>query len=201
MPAEKVWINLKPFIQEAYQCRLNTTNNTTGQHRYVQNAYAALKDTSDEEEGINDKIVTVTTQLAAMTTQSQLTAATAAANVASVTSAINQLAANQMAMMQMMAYANNTRQSLGTHGVTTSPEPNCDSASYCASGPIQHSKLPTRWTRPWWKEARRWLWRRTIQWAHPVQSTGRRCRYSPLCTWTGSDRKYQKPEPGILKHR
>jgi hypothetical protein len=30
--ADKIWINLKPFIQEAYQHRLNATSNTSGQH-------------------------------------------------------------------------------------------------------------------------------------------------------------------------
>ncbi len=33
--ADKIWINLKPFIQEAYQRRLNVTSNTSGQHGYV----------------------------------------------------------------------------------------------------------------------------------------------------------------------
>jgi hypothetical protein len=44
-----------------------------------------------------------------MTTQSKLTAATAAEGAMAVTAAINQLPANQSAMMQMMAYANMTR--------------------------------------------------------------------------------------------
>ncbi len=34
---------------------------TTGQHGYVQNAYAVLVDTSDDEDGIDDDIATVTT--------------------------------------------------------------------------------------------------------------------------------------------
>ena len=37
--ADKVWINLKPIIQEAYQRRLNATGNSSGQHGYVQNAF------------------------------------------------------------------------------------------------------------------------------------------------------------------
>ncbi len=49
----------------------------------------------------------VMTQMAALTTQSQLTTASLAATSASITLAINQLAANQHAMMQqMMAYTN-----------------------------------------------------------------------------------------------
>ena len=91
---------MKPFIQEAYQHHLDATINTTGQHGYVQNAYAILaEDDIDEEDDINNNVGTVTTHLATMTTQSQLTAATAAEGVAAVTAAINQLAANQSAVM------------------------------------------------------------------------------------------------------
>ncbi len=108
--AKKIWINLKPFIQEAYQRRLTATNNTTGQHGYVQKAYAIFAETDiDEDNDINDDVATVTTHLLAMTTQSQLTAATAAEGAVAVTAAINQLSANQSAIMQMMAYANMTR--------------------------------------------------------------------------------------------
>jgi len=40
--ADKIWTNLKTFIQEAYTRRLNATSITTGAQGYVQNAYAAL---------------------------------------------------------------------------------------------------------------------------------------------------------------
>jgi hypothetical protein len=33
--ANKIWINLKLFIQEAYQCCLNATGNTAGQQGYM----------------------------------------------------------------------------------------------------------------------------------------------------------------------
>ncbi len=93
--ADKIWTNLKMFIQEAYTRRLNATSITTGAQGYVQNAYAALAEESEEED---DDVHTVITQMAALTTQSQLTASTAAETNASVTAAINQLAANQQAM-------------------------------------------------------------------------------------------------------
>jgi hypothetical protein len=78
-------------------------------HAYVQNVYAVLEDNEDNDEDLDDDVATVTTHLATMTTQSQLTAASMVANAASVTMAFNQLATNQTAMMQMMVYANTTR--------------------------------------------------------------------------------------------
>ena len=90
--SDKIWTNLKMFIQEAYTRRLNATSITTGAHGYVQNAYAAL---AEESEDKDDDVHTVITQMAALTTQSQLTASTAAETNASVTAAMNQLAANQ----------------------------------------------------------------------------------------------------------
>jgi len=104
LAADKIWINLKPFIQEAYQRRLDTTGNTSGQHGYVQNAFAVLEKSVDDEE---EDVATVIMQMAALTTQSQLTAASAAATSSSVAAAIQQLNTNQQVMMQqMMAYAN-----------------------------------------------------------------------------------------------
>jgi hypothetical protein len=102
--ADKIWINLKPFIQEAYQRRLNATRNTSGQHGYVQNAFAVLEESDDDED---DNVATVIAQMAALTTQSQLTTASTAATTSSVTAAIHQLNSNQQVMMQQMAtYAN-----------------------------------------------------------------------------------------------
>ena len=100
---DKTYLELKPFIQAAFQRRLNATGNTTGQHGYVQNAFNALAEESEED--VDDDIATIVTQLAAMTTQSQITAASAAATTTNVNAAITQLAANQQAMMtQLMAY-------------------------------------------------------------------------------------------------
>ena len=61
----------------------------------MQNAFAALTEESEDED---DDVQTVITQMAALTTQSQLTASTAAETNTSVTAAINQIAANQQAM-------------------------------------------------------------------------------------------------------
>ncbi len=66
----------------------------------MQNAFAALGKESEEDE---DDVQTVITQMAALTTQSQLTATTTAETQAAVTVAINQLAANQQAMQQQFA--------------------------------------------------------------------------------------------------
>jgi hypothetical protein len=98
--ADKIWTTLKTFVQECYTRRLNTTSITTGAQGYVQNAFAALAEESDDD---NDDVQTVITQMAALTTQSQLMASTAAETSASVTAAINQLAANQQAMQQQFA--------------------------------------------------------------------------------------------------
>ena len=92
LATDKIWTNLKTFIQEAYTRRLNATSITTGAQGYVQNAYAALAEESEDDD---DDVQTVITQMAALTTQSQLTASTVAETNASVTAAINQLAANQ----------------------------------------------------------------------------------------------------------
>jgi len=97
----KIWTNLKTFIHEAYTRQLNATSITTGaQGYYVQNAYAALAEESEDDD---DDVQMVITQMAALTTQSQLTASTVAETNTSVTTAINQLAANQQAMQQQFA--------------------------------------------------------------------------------------------------
>ena len=81
--------HLKTFVQECYTCRLNASIITSGAHGYVQNAFAALREESEDED---DDVQTVITQIAALTTQSQkLTATTAAETSASVAAGINQL--------------------------------------------------------------------------------------------------------------
>jgi len=89
---DKVWFNLKPFIQEAYQRILNATGNTSGQHGYVQNVFAVLEESDDDKD---EDVATVITQMAALTTQSQLTTASTAATSSSVVAAIQQLNTNQ----------------------------------------------------------------------------------------------------------
>jgi hypothetical protein len=79
---------------------LNATGITTSAQGYVQNAFAALHKESEEEDG---DVQTIITQMAALTTQSQLTATTAAESSAAVAAMISQLAANQHAMQQQFA--------------------------------------------------------------------------------------------------
>jgi hypothetical protein len=98
--SDKIWTNLKMFVQECYTHRLNATNITAGLQGYMQNAFAALGKESDKDD---DDVQTVITQMAVLTTQSQLTATTTAETQASVAAAINQLAANQQAMQQQFA--------------------------------------------------------------------------------------------------
>jgi len=123
---DKIWTNLKTFIQEAYTRCLNATSVTTGAQGYVQNAYAAL---AEELEDNDDDVQTVITQMAALTTQSQLTANTAAETNASVTAAINQLTANQLAMQQQFAAFT------AMHNTTYQPAP--------APPPMQQLTIPS----------------------------------------------------------
>jgi hypothetical protein len=95
--SDKIWTNLKTFVQECYTRHLNATNITAGLQGYVQNDFAALGKESDDDD---DDVQTVITQMAALTTQSQLIATTTAETQASVAAAINQLAANQQVMQQ-----------------------------------------------------------------------------------------------------
>jgi len=60
-------------------CGLNQRK--SGQHGYVQNAFAVLEESDDDED---DDVATVITQMAALTTQSQLTAASTAATSSTV---------------------------------------------------------------------------------------------------------------------
>jgi hypothetical protein len=97
LPAEKIWTNLKTFVQECYTRQLNTSSITAGSQGYVQNAFAALRETLDDN---NNDVQTVMMQMAALTAQSQQTVHTAAKRSASVAAAINQLAANQQTRQQ-----------------------------------------------------------------------------------------------------
>jgi hypothetical protein len=104
LTADKIWINLKPFNQEAYQRRLNATGNMSGQHRHIQNEFAVLEESDNDKD---EDVATVIMQMAVFTMQSQLTAVSTAATSSSVPAAIQQLNTNLQAMMQqMMAYAN-----------------------------------------------------------------------------------------------
>jgi hypothetical protein len=76
----KTWIKLRRIIQEAFQRRLNASAPTSGHQGYApalpfqQNAFNALAANDSDD----DTAKTGTTQMAALTYQSHLTAATAA---------------------------------------------------------------------------------------------------------------------------
>ena len=111
-------MTLKTFVQESYTHCLNATSITTGAQGYVQNTFAALAEESDNDK---DDVQMVITQMAALTTQSQLTASTAAETNASVIAAINQLAANQQAMQQQFAAFATTRNTTYQPATPTPP--------------------------------------------------------------------------------
>ena len=77
----KTWIELRRLIQEAFQRRLNVTAPTVDHQGYApalpfqHNVFGALTGNDSDED---DSAKTVTTQMAALTYQSQLTASTAA---------------------------------------------------------------------------------------------------------------------------
>jgi hypothetical protein len=156
--ADKIWTNLKTFIQEAYTRRLNATSITTGTQGYVQNAHAALAEESEEEE---DNVHTVITLMAALTTQSQLSASTAAETNASVTAAINQLAANQQAMQKQFAAFTARRNTIST----------CPSATTHAT-----THHPNFWHIP---ASGSWIWRQAWRtWARRTGKHGKTRAYT-----------------------
>ena len=118
--ADRIWINLKTFVQECYTRRLNASNITSGAQGYVQNAFAALQEESEDDD---DDVQTVITQMAALTTQSQLTANTTAENSASVAAAIQQLNANQQAMQQQFAAFTTQRNTTYQHAAPAMQPP------------------------------------------------------------------------------
>jgi hypothetical protein len=97
---------------------LNATSITTNVQGYVQNAFAALAEESDDDD---DDVHTVITQMAALTTQSQLMASTAAETNVLVTVAIIQLAVNQQAMQQQCAAFASTRNTTYQPATPTPP--------------------------------------------------------------------------------
>jgi hypothetical protein len=79
LPASQTWIALQALIQEAFQCCLNATAPTAGHHGYApahsyqQNALNILGKDNDDDEA-----TTASTQVGALTYQSQLTQSMAA---------------------------------------------------------------------------------------------------------------------------
>jgi hypothetical protein len=98
----KTYPALKTFIAAAYTCHIlsQQMRNTAGQMGYASqthNMYAALND-KDEARTATDG-TTTTLNVAAMTTGSTLTGAHTTAVPESIANAINQLSANQTALM------------------------------------------------------------------------------------------------------
>ena len=105
----KTYPALKTFISTAYTRRLLSQQlcSTAGQMRYTpqtQNMYAVLDD--DDVTTGTDRTTTTITNLAAMTKGSTLTTAQATVIPDLVANTINQLSANQTAMMSQMAAMN-----------------------------------------------------------------------------------------------
>jgi len=48
--SDKIWTNLKTFVQECYTSHLNATRITAGSQGYIQNAFAALGKESDKDD-------------------------------------------------------------------------------------------------------------------------------------------------------
>ena len=61
--ADKIWTNLKTFVQEWYTHRLNATSINAGSQGYVQIVFAAL---GEESEDNDNDVQTVITQMAAL---------------------------------------------------------------------------------------------------------------------------------------
>ncbi len=104
----KMYPILKTFVHEAYTRRLTSIQlrNTSGQQGYVRNnnMYNMFKEDVDK---VTDNNTTITQTMAAATTGSTLGSTYAAGTTSTipveVSAAINQLSANQMAMMNQMA--------------------------------------------------------------------------------------------------
>jgi hypothetical protein len=108
--AVKTYPSLKTFVHEAYTRRLQSLALclTTGQQGYVpcrNNMFNVLAEQKDKEDGDTVNNETTVTQTAALTTGSTLgnTYGGTATIPLEITMAINQLAANQVAIQQQMA--------------------------------------------------------------------------------------------------
>ena len=102
----KTYPTLKTFIAAAYTCRVlsQQLRNTAGQMGYApqtHNMYAALDDDDDATTATDG--TTTTLNMVAMTTESTLMGAHATAAPESIANAINQLSANQTALMTQIS--------------------------------------------------------------------------------------------------
>ena len=107
--ADQTWINLRPFIQEAYQRRLTSGTITSAQGEFAQNnRFAGLATDVDSDDDTAETIAgTINSHMANLTAQ---TAATINEHATQTNASLQQLAANttqihqqQQAMMNQMA--------------------------------------------------------------------------------------------------
>ena len=107
--ADQTWINLRPFIQEAYQRRLTSGTITSAQGGFAQNnRFAGLATDVDSDDDTAETIAgTINSHMANLTAQ---TAATINEHATQTNASLQQLAANttqlhqqQQAMMNQMA--------------------------------------------------------------------------------------------------
>ena len=105
------WATLKTFIEEAYGCRLTllSLRSTSGQNGYANHNMYNIFGGLDDDDPDNDAVTTITpvTNVAATAATMNSTLGTAPTAVPSVNAkiaaAINQLSANQSAIMSHMA--------------------------------------------------------------------------------------------------
>jgi hypothetical protein len=101
-PTAQTWVTLRTMIQEAFQSRLNATAPTAGHHGYApalpyQNAFGALAEDDNDEDGEESIAESVSNHLAALTYQSQMTASTAATTTQRNSQQLANIEANQQA--------------------------------------------------------------------------------------------------------
>jgi hypothetical protein len=111
--AEKMWLNLRPFIQEAYQRCLASGNMTTGQEGYTScYHFAAFANNAAEDDVLdNDTANTIATTINShMANLSAQTAASLETNAMQINASLQQLATynvqlhqQQQSLMQQMA--------------------------------------------------------------------------------------------------
>ncbi len=110
---EKTWLNLRPFIQEAYQRCLASKNMTTGQGGYAScNRFVGFVNNAGEDDVLDDDTaktiaMTINSHMANLSAQ---TAASLEANVTKINASLQQLPTNntqlhqqQQSLMQQMA--------------------------------------------------------------------------------------------------
>ncbi len=101
--AEKTWLNLRPFIQEAYQRCLASGNMTTGQGGYAsRNRFAGFANNAGEDNVLDDDTAkTITTTINShMASLSAQTAASLEANAMQINASLQQLATNNAQLHQ-----------------------------------------------------------------------------------------------------